>query len=97
MEDNKSMIFVLVIWFLMVGLIICSKSHAECVANNDVLTIIDISSDRTLSLICETSSKVEANIELAKQKSVNCFVTKEAGEEIYRVFCPVKVVYTGNV
>ena len=69
---------------------------AECLVPQEQPQIVDISSDRTWTIICETSSKPEAEKALQEQKIDRCWVGKEAGEELYRVFCPIVTVFRNN-
>ena len=84
--------WIFVVWLIMLsGILIAKPAHAECIAPDIVQPIVDISSRRTLGIICETYSKLEADNELQKQKSEGCFVSFENtddGKSIYRIFCP---------
>ena len=87
-EYLKQHILIICILILILFLFSTKKVHAECIPPENVQKVVDISSDRKLVVICETSSKYEADNELENQSIDNCFVSKEQGEELYRVICP---------
>ena len=67
---------------------------AECYPNQKV-EIKSILNDN-LTIICDTSSKTDAEYALNIQKVDGCFVVKEAGLELYRVICTYEYVESGK-
>ena len=81
--------------FLSIFIVLSSNiCVAECYPNQT----IDIKSilNDGLTIICDTSSKIDAEYALNLQKPDGCFVVKEAEEDLYRVICPSLKVQSGG-
>ena len=93
MKEYRALVAcVVVFFFLVLFLVLCSPVRGECVPNQDIQVLIDIGGGPKLTLICETNSKTEAYQTLEEYQNIhklnNCWVGKEQGEELYRIFCP---------
>jgi hypothetical protein len=81
---------------IFVVLAISPVFSAECTVPDNVHQAVDISTGGELKLVCDADSQGLAEVMLAKQKTSGCFISKEQGEEIYHVFCPISTVTSGK-
>jgi len=81
--------------FLSIYIVLLSNiCVAECYPEQTV-DIKSILSDN-LSIVCDTSSRLDAEKAFENQIIDGCFIVKEAEEELYRVICPSLKVQSGG-
>lgn len=81
-------LFIISIYVILYAMLKPVNAHAACIENTEPYQAIDIATGRDLKVVCSSTSEFEAEGVLKKQQSEGCFIAKEQGQELYRVFCP---------